>query len=125
MIAQVYEATGDLMKAIDEYELGLETEHDAEAKRFWEELREAARKGGPEGYYRRQLELRLTGSKPNSYWVAESYAALQNKDEAYKWLDKAVEERRGEIGDQMMISLYWDHNDKPFKDIARRVGLMQ
>jgi len=89
-IAQVYEATGDLMKAIDEYELGLETEHDAEAKRFWEELREAARKGGPKGYYRRQLELRLTGSKSNSYWVAESYAALPNKDEAYKWLTKPL-----------------------------------
>jgi tetratricopeptide (TPR) repeat protein len=124
MMAWIYEARGDLMKAIDEYEKGDRSE-DARTKRYYEQLREAARRGGVDGYYRRQLELELMKPKPDSYWVASYYAALGEKKQADKWLEQALAEHHWALTDDLMVALCWDHQDERFRAVARKVGLIE
>jgi serine/threonine protein kinase len=126
-IASVYYETGDFMKAFDEDEqsaLG-ETRNVAATKRYFEDLREAYRKGGAEGYRRKRLEIALSASKPNPYIIANLYARLGEKDKAYESLEKAVEQHSDFISEALMFDLCWDHKDEPFKAIARKVGLIR
>jgi hypothetical protein len=66
--------------------------------------------------------------RPDSYRIANAYASLGEKEEAYKWLQQAVDQH-SELNAYhqfaLMFDLYWDHNDEQFKAIARKVGLMQ
>lgn len=128
MMGQVYEATGDFMKAIDEHEAAeLPDAEDKEGvKRYWEELRAKAQTGGKQAYYQSQVESELASSEPNSYWIATYYAALGKRPSAYQWLEQAaLKEHRNEIIDDFMVNLCWDHNDTQFQAIARKVGLMK
>jgi hypothetical protein len=56
--------------------------------------------------------------------IAELYALLGNKDEAFVWLEKAFQEHTGDL---MKLNVYplWDplRSDRRFKDLVRRVGL--
>ena len=58
--------------------------------------------------------------------MAFTYASLGNKDRAFAWLDKAIEQRNW-----MIIYLkrdnVWDplRSDPRFKDLLRRMGLPQ
>ena len=125
MMAQIYEAKGDLIKAIDESELGDRSKDEAKKKGYYEELREAARNGAAQGYYRKQLQLELIKPTPNSYWVATYYAKLGEQDEAYKWLERALAEHNFALTDDLMVALCWDHTDKRFRAVASQVGLIQ
>jgi tetratricopeptide (TPR) repeat protein len=59
-----------------------------------------------------------------SYEVATAYLLLREKDQAFRWLDKAVEERS-----DCMVALAVDprldslRSDPRFQDLQRRVGL--
>jgi tetratricopeptide (TPR) repeat protein len=59
-----------------------------------------------------------------SYEVATAYVFLREKDQAFRWLDKAVEERS-----DCMVMLAVDprldsiRSDPRFQDLQRRVGL--
>jgi tetratricopeptide (TPR) repeat protein len=56
--------------------------------------------------------------------IAELYALLGKKDEAFVWLEKAFQEHTGDL---MRLNSYpiWDslRSDARFKDLVRRVGL--
>jgi tetratricopeptide (TPR) repeat protein len=61
-----------------------------------------------------------------SYWIAMIYAGLDEKDEAFAWLEKAYQERSWWLVwikmEPMLDSL---RSDSRFKDLMRRVGLPQ
>ena len=58
--------------------------------------------------------------------MAFTYASLGNKDRAFAWLDKAVEQRSWIII-YVKCDDVWDplRFDPRFKDLLRRVGLPQ
>ena len=59
-----------------------------------------------------------------SYYVALVYAGLDERDQAFKWLDKAVRERNGPLvmlnRDLMLVGL---RTDPRFQELVRKVGL--
>jgi tetratricopeptide (TPR) repeat protein len=124
-MAEIYEYNGDLLKAIDEQELGDVTASEPKVKSDYAQLRTAFRTGGSDGYYRKCLEQLLSDPSPDLYWVAETFAAQGNTDLAYIYLEKAVETHSNEIAGTFGGSLFWDHADPRFQAIARQVGLMR
>jgi len=61
-----------------------------------------------------------------SYWIAMIYAGLDEKDEAFAWLEKAYQERSWWLVwikmDPQVDSL---RSDARFTDLMRRVGFPQ
>jgi tetratricopeptide (TPR) repeat protein len=124
LIGRAYEGLGDFSKAIDAHlrAAALSGTDDADTKRRFEALRLAALNGGAQGYHLKALEFALETSKPDSYTVAACYAHLDQTEKAYEWL--TVAERDHSIGDELMFDPCWDHSDKRFETIVKRVGLM-
>ena len=69
-----------------------------------------------------QLEQRAGVSQP--YRIASYHAMLGNRDLAFKWLERAFEER-----DPSLVAVHVDNafgslrNDSRFQDLIRRIGL--
>jgi tetratricopeptide (TPR) repeat protein len=124
-IGRVYEEQTNFVAAIQEFEERerLDGEYNAERKAFYDELREAIRLGGAEGYWRKRLDIALGKSQPDLYYIATLYARLGEKDKAYAYLKEACEKRAFDKG--LMFDLCWDHNDEQFKAIARGIRLLQ
>ena len=59
-------------------------------------------------------------SLPPNYWIAQAYAALGDRDRAFHWLNRAVEERSGWVSE--IIGPSWDRmrNDARYIAVARR-----
>ena len=59
-----------------------------------------------------------------AYNFAVAYAALDDKDQAFQWLERSLEDRAWEItnvkGDPILDNL---HSDPRFADLVKRVGL--
>ncbi len=93
--------------------------------------RNAFRKSGAEGFWRQELELLkrdLTkGAEVSPFILAENYARLGEKDEAFKWLSKAVDEN--DLGDSgiSLLKVYpgFDnlHSDPRFTELMKRMNL--
>ena len=58
--------------------------------------------------------------------VALIYAGLDEKDEAFAWLDKALEQRAFQL-QWIKLDPRWDNlrSDSRFQDLLRRIGLPQ
>jgi tetratricopeptide (TPR) repeat protein len=69
-----------------------------------------------------QLEQRAGVSQP--YWIASYHAMLGNKDQAFKWLERALDDR-----DPSLVAVHVDNafaslrNEPRFQDLTRRIGL--
>lgn len=130
MIALAHEAKHEFMEAIDEDERGtrIEGKNSAETTRHYGELREAVRLGGARGYHLKALQAATNASRPDPYEIATAYASLGEKERAYNWLQRAVDQHSDLNADHefaLMFDPCWDHNDEQFKAIARNMGLMQ
>jgi hypothetical protein len=57
------------------------------------------------------------------HWIASIYAGLGQKDEAFSWLDKAVERRFGPLI-YLKVNPIWDNlrSDSRFQTLLTRVG---
>lgn len=84
-------------------------------------LRKAFEKSGQKAYLKKKLE-----TARDTYTLAQVNARLGNRDEAFRWLEKAYDERSGWITklkvDPELESL---HSDPRFQDLLRRIGLAQ
>ncbi len=104
---------------------GADMEQYAEAK---EMIQRALKKSGVRGYWQQVLEFNRESEKRgqpvDSIYMATSYARLGERDEAFKWLEKAYEERKTELV-WLKVSPKWDNirSDPRFADLVRRVGL--
>jgi serine/threonine protein kinase len=119
------EELGDFEKAISAFETcDLVRGKDAAiTKSYHDSLRDAYRRGGPEGYWRKRLHDALAEAKPRLYDIASLYARLGDKPKAYEYLEKACEQRAFPSG--LLFDACWDKNDERFQAIARRIGLMR
>ena len=57
-------------------------------------------------------------------FVALVYAGLEDKDQAFTWLEKAYEERFSRLA-YLKVEALWDplRSDSRFADLLRRVGI--
>jgi TolB-like protein/Flp pilus assembly protein TadD len=94
-----------------------------------EGLRQAYATGGPEGFWRKQLEFLKADSEKGAlqdYAIATVYGRLGDKEEAINWLEKAFRAR-----DPYIVYLKIDppfdnfRTDARIVDLMRRVGLPQ
>jgi TolB-like protein/DNA-binding winged helix-turn-helix (wHTH) protein/tetratricopeptide (TPR) repeat protein len=121
---------GRYEEAIDEKQQGqlLTGVSPEEAYEEAAEFHRAFKKGGPRGYWRKNLEATLKAQKKGGtgYFaavdVAGAYARIGNKESAFRWLEKAYEERS-------ITLLRWLpdfktlHGDPRFADLLTRMGL--
>ena len=86
---------------------------------------EAAGYKGALKEWARELELaRAQGENIPSFFLAELYSYLGDRDHAFAWLRKAYEERDSAIPG-LKVDAFWDNirSDARFQDLVRRVGL--
>src|SRR5262249_28174730 len=92
-------------------------------------LRAALRTAGIRGYWQKRLDLALEEAKQRyvpSNHIANLYARLGEKDQAFAWLEKAYEERPPDRA-MLKVSPAWDgwdmRRDPGFADLLRRMRL--
>ncbi len=95
------------------------------------EFQKALQLGGPQRYWQKNLEITLKEYKQAGagYFpaiaVAGAYARVEDKENAFKWLEKSFQDREG----QVITLLRWLpdfkslHVDPRFADLLRRMGL--
>jgi eukaryotic-like serine/threonine-protein kinase len=124
-LGSVYERKGMNAQAIAEYltaeaRSGMREEDAATLKQAYAAL-------GMRGYWQKRLDLMEKESKQRrvrALTLANLYARLDEKDQAFEWLDKACEER-----DLRLIFLNVDpiydglRSDPRYQDLVRRIGL--
>ncbi len=72
----------------------------------------------------KELEERYEKREVAGWNIAGVYAALGEKDKAFEWLEKDVQNRRGELGGiRFGLSFESIRDDPRFKDILKRMGL--
>ena len=71
-----------------------------------------------------KLEASSKQSFVPAFFVALVYAGLEDKDQAFTWLEKAREERFNRLA-YLKIDALWDpiRSDPRFADLLRRVGI--
>jgi len=71
-----------------------------------------------------QLNKLLALGNRWTYEIAEVYAVLGNADEAFEWLDRAIDRRDGSLG-FVAVNPFFDNirDDPRFRDVLERVGL--
>jgi serine/threonine-protein kinase len=128
-LADAYEQEGRREDALAEYLKGEAL--DKADEHTLAELTTAYRSGGFKSFRRKQSELAVEAARrtpPTYHWrlvdLAEDYARLDRKDEAFRLLEKAYEERSGAMlwlnADDAYDGL---RSDPRFVDLLRRVGL--
>ena len=88
-------------------------------------LKDAYATSGVRGYYRKQLDLEMAKASPSTYTIAALYARLDEKEQAFEWLQKATEERSNELT-YLKVSPVFDNlrSDPRFGDLMKHVGLV-
>jgi TolB-like protein/DNA-binding winged helix-turn-helix (wHTH) protein len=125
--AHVYELQGDSEKAAQEF-LKADELFGTEPRKI-AQLKQAFAKYGSQGYWRQAIQNYKQTAK-SSYvepvLVAEACARIGDKECAFEWLEKGLNER-----DDLMINLNVDppleslHSDPRFQELVRRVGIPQ
>jgi tetratricopeptide (TPR) repeat protein len=128
-LASVYWAKRMYAEVIKEWKLYGQLSSDEKQSQFASALEQGFRLAGWKGALTKGIEIRQaqrkTGYSP-AYNVAQLYADLGNKDQAFKWLNTAYQER-----DFNMIGLKTDflldplRSDPRFAELVRKVGLPQ
>ncbi|MGI8639028.1 MAG: protein kinase domain-containing protein [Pyrinomonadaceae bacterium] len=92
-------------------------------------IREAIKKDGAKGLWRKDLERSLKDYEQgtaSAVSVARSYARLGEKERAFEWLEKAFAARETELT-YLKVDESFDNvkSDPRFQDLLRRIGLPQ
>jgi len=94
-------------------------------------LKQADARGGPKFALEELTRACEEYANKHNDWmfvpsIAFTYTSLGNKDRAFAWLDKGIEQRSWIIV-YLKSDNVWDplHSDPKFKDLLRRVGLPQ
>lgn len=132
-LAGLLQETGKYEEALAENQRGelLVGASPEEAAAEAAEFHRALQTGGPKGYWQRNLELTLKQYRQTgrryfpAIGVAGAYARANDKDNAFRWLEKSYEEKEG--GSITLLRWIPDfnglHGDPRFADLLRRMGL--
>ena len=123
-LANIYALTGKRREAISEWQKMVAI---LEHKEMSEAIGRAYKTGGYEKSLRvftRRLEASSHKTYIPAWFIASIYGYMGDKDRAFAWLEKAYEARDGADG---LNDPEWDplRTDPRFKDLLRRVGLLQ
>jgi TolB-like protein/Flp pilus assembly protein TadD len=130
-----YEMSGRFEDAMREDEIRVQTtESDPEVKadllKAIAEARESYKRSGPPGYWRRVIKYlegrRAAGKSLSSYYFAEVYALVGDKDEAFKSLDDAINQKETQTH-LIKVSPSFDNlrTDSRWPDLLRRMNLAE
>ena len=73
-----------------------------------------------------QLENPTQGRYVSAIWIAVVYCSLGEKDSAFKWVNKAIEQRDSSVVDLSTFpGLELLRSDPQFADLLKKVGLLQ
>jgi serine/threonine protein kinase/tetratricopeptide (TPR) repeat protein len=138
--ADAYGCLAGCLIANGDYVEGIEATHKAQEVSMKQDMTALrgfayARMGQPEKareVLQQLLGIRRNGPYLEPYCVARLYAALNEKEKALEWLEKADRERSdylifGDIGGGLRTDFAWDDlKDEPrFKELLKKVGLDQ
>jgi TolB-like protein/predicted Ser/Thr protein kinase len=128
-LAFAYWGKGMYPKTVEEFKILGELDGNPKDAEFASALAQGFHSGGWKGALTKGIEVRQAQRKA-SYWsaydIADFYAGLGEKDEAFRWLNAAYEER-----DYQVESLRTDfrldlvRSDPRFAELVRKVGLPQ
>jgi DNA-binding winged helix-turn-helix (wHTH) protein/TolB-like protein/Tfp pilus assembly protein PilF len=91
-------------------------------------LRGAYAASGWKGFWRKAIDLKKARTKQMNvdlYSLAESYARLGDKDQAFAWLEKAYEQNDRSLLIWLNCDPFWDdlRADPRYADLVQRMGL--
>ena len=118
-LSRVYEAKGMYEKSLEEV---FKNDPDELAR-----IKKIYARSGEKGIRQAEVDFLLDQARKGdvrSFWIASSYAALGDRDKAFEWLNKALEER--DISFTYFIADYrWDsmRSDPRYAAVLQRVGL--
>jgi tetratricopeptide (TPR) repeat protein len=128
-LAYAYWGKGMYAKVVDEFKLLGQLNGNPQDVEFASALEQGFHSGGWKGALSKAVEVRVAQRKASfftAYNIAILYAALGNKDETFRWLNAACDER-----DFQMEFLKTDfmldpvRSDPRFAELVRKVGLPQ
>jgi TolB-like protein/Tfp pilus assembly protein PilF len=130
-IARVYETAGRFEEALNAHEkrLMLQGEDPKTVAEGKQAILVAQRSTGAKGYWSKILEFQLEdekkGEKVPPIAFARTYAALGDRDEAIKWIYRAIEGRVNDSIFMLKVSPEWDgvRDDPRFTDILQRINI--
>jgi TolB-like protein/Tfp pilus assembly protein PilF len=129
-IARVYEAVGRFEDALNAHEkrLMLQGEDPKTVAEGKQAILGALRASGAKGYWQRILEFQLEAQKNGDVQpivIARTYTQLGNRNEAFKWLDKAMDGRINDSIFMLKVSPEWDglRGDPRFTEITKKLNL--
>jgi TolB-like protein/Tfp pilus assembly protein PilF len=130
-LASVYYSTGRYEDALNEIEKRVVLQGEMSPEEIAKgklELLDALRTGGPKGYWSKILEFTMQdikkGKVVSAIDLARIYSELGERDEAFKWLEKAYEKRAVDLA-WLKVSPEWDNlrDDPRFRDMLHRLRL--
>jgi tetratricopeptide (TPR) repeat protein len=117
------------LQAIDEWKVYGELSRDGTTSEFASAMEQAFRTGGWQGAFAKGIQTRKAQRRTgyqSAYQIAQLYAELGDKDQAFMWLNTALQEH-----DWWLIGLKTDfaldpiRDDPRFAELVRKVGLPQ
>jgi tetratricopeptide (TPR) repeat protein len=117
------------LQAIDEWKVYCELDRDGSTSEFASAMEQRFRTGGWQGAFAKGIQTRKAQRRTgyqSAYQIAQLYAELGDKDQAFMWLNTAFQER-----DTWLIGLKTDfaldpiRADPRFAELVRKVGLPQ
>ena len=120
-----YRRTGRPQEALNAYEKNLESQGASPA--WLTTLRKAYEKNGWRGYWEKTLSHDLETAKREyvpPFYIAQDYAVLDDKGNAFRYLDKAYAERDGMLS-EIQVERDFDvlHGDPRYASLLVRMGL--
>jgi len=127
--SDAYESIGRVCEELGDFPTAIEASRQCDLKRgadpawvkkFYDDLLQAFRERGAQGYWEKRLDYARMETPPDAHYLATLYARLNQTEAAYKWLQAAYDQ--GTLRD-LYYDLCWNHSDPRFKEIAAKVGL--
>ena len=130
-LAWAYWGKHEYPQTIQEFRTAAQLGADKNGTEFAAALDSGFRSGGWPGALRKAIDVSLAQRKTNAafvspYQIAQLYAELGDKKDAFEWLNTAYQEH-----DFLMITLRTDftmdtlHSDPRYTDLVRKIGFPQ
>ena len=127
-LARAYWGKHMYPEAIEQWKAFGQTDGDPHEVAFAAALDEGYKAAGWKAALKKGITVRLAQRKNgyySPYFIAQLYAGLGDKDQAFYWLDTAYRERDGLINLKTDFTLDPLHSDPRFAELVRKVGFPQ